>query len=82
MQFLSLYVKGFNPAATQLDDIKTFYSNFGEVINLKYTMSGACLVSFSDRESARNAKETTNGTFINGRTLEVTYFEPREIREL
>ena len=82
MQFLSLYIKGFNPAATQIDDIKTYYSNFGEVKNLKYTMTGACLISFADREAARNAKETTHGTMVNGRILEVTYFEPREIREL
>lgn len=40
------------------------------------------LVSFTDRETARVAKERINGALFNGRELEAYYFEPRELREL
>ncbi len=46
------------------------------------TKTGAVLVSFLDRDSARVAKERVNGSLFNGRELEAYYFEPRELREL
>lgn len=83
MQFLSLHIKGF-PIGTSVEDIRDyFHTQTGiEVKAVKITSSNAVLVSFNERDSARLAKERTNGALFCGRELEVFYFEPREIRQL
>ncbi len=82
MQFLSLHVKGFSAAHTSDDDIAAFFRAFGDVRNVKMTQTGAALVSFSDREAARRARDSSNGAFLNGYPLEVSLFEPKELRVL
>jgi len=49
---------------------------------VKMTQTGAALVSFSDREAARRARDSSNGAFLNGYPLEVSFFEPKELRVL
>lgn len=82
MQFLSLHVRGFNAQTTSAEDLTQYFRAFGEVKNLKITPSGAALVSFSDRDVARYVKDQTNGALFDGKMLEVSYFEPREVRML
>lgn len=82
MQFLSLHVRGFDAATTSIEDMRQYFAQFGEVRSTKVTNTGAILISFSDRESARNALEQTNGSSFNGTNLTVAYFEPREMRTI
>jgi RNA recognition motif-containing protein len=82
MQFLSLYVKGFNSMTTSPESLHQYFSNFGEIKTLKITPTGAVLISYADRECARTALEKANGAHFNGNTLSVAYFEPREIRSI
>jgi hypothetical protein len=83
LQYLSLHVKGFRLGTTAQEVIDFFHGQSGqEVKGVKITNTGAALVSFTDREAARVAKERINGALFNGRELEAYYFEPRELREL
>lgn len=61
MQYLSLHVKGFKVSETIAEDLKIFFSPYGEIKNVKVTNSGSALVSFLDRDAARKAKESSNG---------------------
>jgi RNA recognition motif-containing protein len=82
MQYMSLHVKGFNPQATRLEDLQEYFGQYGQIKSMKITHTGAALISFTERESARVAKESCNGTYFNGSHLNVSYFEPRELRSL
>lgn len=58
MQYLSLHVRGFNMNRSDfMQQLNDYFSQFGEVKNVKITQSGAALVSFNDRDCARKAKE-------------------------
>lgn len=83
MQYLSLFIKGYDRVSTQEEDLKKLFKPFGEVKNLKMNPNGFAFVSFTDRESARIAKEQLNGLLHSpGFTLEVAFFEAKEIRQL
>ncbi len=80
---MSLHVKGFRLGTTIQEVIDFFVAQTGQQVKgAKITNTGAVLVSFADRETARVAKERINGALFNGRELEAYYFEPRELREL
>lgn len=81
MQYLSLHIKGF-PNGTSVEEINAYFltQTGQEIKGAKITHTGAVLASFSDRDSARIAKERINGALFNGRELEAFYFEPRELR--
>lgn len=81
MQFLSLFVKGYDKDSTQEEDLKAIFRPFGEMKSFKMTSNGFSYVSYGDRDSARKAKETLNGiAFTPQHHLEVSFFEAREIR--
>ena len=82
MQFLSLHVRGFALTSTSAEELNFYYGGFGEVKSVKITATGAALVSFTDRETAKKAKEMSQGAILDGRHLEVAYFEPKEMREI
>ncbi len=80
---MSLHIKGFGPYVTQEEVNSFFYTYAGfHPRSVKITQTGAVLVSFNDRETAKIAKEKTNGVTYNSSELEVFYFEPKEIRDL
>ena len=81
MQFLSLFIKGYDKDTTQEEDLKSLFKPFGEIKSFKMTPNGYAFVSYGDRDSARKAKETMHGIiFSPATTLEVSFFEAREIR--
>jgi RNA recognition motif-containing protein len=82
MQHLSLHVCGFNLTPTSADDLTLYFRAFGDVKSVKVTPTGAALVSFGDRETARRAKEMSHGADFDGKLLSVDFFEPREVREI
>lgn len=61
MQYLSLHVKGYPFATVNEGDLITFFKAFGEVRSVKVTPTGAALVSFNDRDSAKRAKDQAHG---------------------
>lgn len=69
MQFLSLHVRGFDPDYTNVEEVRQYFSQFGEVKSLKVTQTGAVLISFHDRECARTALERAHGASFNGASL-------------
>lgn len=77
-------MKGFAPFSHTAEDLKVYFSNFGvDVRNIKLTPHGnAALVSFTDRDAAKKLKEAAQGAILDGRPLEISYFEPKEVRML
>lgn len=61
MQYLSLHVKGYPFLTMNEGDLATFFKAFGEVRSVKVTPTGAALVSFNDRDSAKRAKDQAHG---------------------
>jgi RNA recognition motif. (a.k.a. RRM, RBD, or RNP domain) len=82
MQYLSLHVKGFPRSDNVQQDVMTYFSGFGQVKTVKITTTGAALVSFHDRETAKRAKDQSQDAQVGGCQLDVSYFEPRELRQL
>ena len=63
--------------------MQDFFSQFGNVSNVKVlTDSSMAFVSFTDRESARAAKQAASEILFKGRNLYVAFVEPRETRRL
>ena len=83
LQYLNLFIKGHDKTTTTEDDFKSFFKDFGIAIkNIKVNPNGFAFVSFLDRDSAKKAKDFASNTPLNGHKLEVSYFEPKEIRSL
>ena len=82
LQYLGLHVTGFLLTPSSLEDLTNYFRQFGEVRTVKLTQTGAALVSFSDRESAKKAKDHSNGSNFEGHILHVSFYEPKEIRNL
>ncbi|CDW81947.1 polyadenylate-binding cytoplasmic and nuclear [Stylonychia lemnae] len=82
MMYLNLYVKGFNNLETTEDDLRQYFSAFGELRNLKINPNGYAYVCYKDREHARRAKEQAPQIPLNGQRLTVLFFEPKELRSL
>ena len=81
MQFLNLYVKGFD-FTTNEPELETFFGEFGQVKNVKIVPGcGFGFVSFIDRESAKRAKDQAPLRFFKGKNLTINYCEPRESRQ-
>jgi RNA recognition motif-containing protein len=57
MQYLNLFVKGFDPMTTK-EELEAFFGEFGTVKSLKIIPdSGRALVCYEERDGARFAKE-------------------------
>ena len=60
-----------------------FFTQFGNVNNAKILAdAGMAFVSFTDRESARAAKQAASEILFKGRHLFVAFVEPKETRRL
>ena len=81
MQFLNLYVKGFD-FTTNEPELETFFGEFGQVKNVKIVPDrGFGFVSFFDKESAKRAKDQAPLKLFKGKNLTVNYCEPKESRQ-
>lgn len=57
VQYMNLYVKGFDPAATK-EELEVYFGEFGSIQSLKVMPgAGMAFVCYSDRDGARIAKE-------------------------
>lgn len=80
MQLMNLIVRNVDPECTK-EEFEAFFRNFGEIKSLKLIPdSGIGFVCFTDRESARNAKENQN-LVLRDRKLSVSFCEPKESRQ-
>ena len=82
MMYLNLIIKNIDPSTTD-EELKGFFQQFGNVNNVKMLPeAGMGFVSFTDRESARAAKQAASEVLFKGRHLFVAFVEPRETRRL
>lgn len=82
MMYMNLIVKGLDPSTTETE-LSDFFSQFGNVNNVKVVPeTSIAFVSFTDRESARAAKQAVSEILFKGRNLYVAFVEPRETRRL
>ncbi len=82
MMYMNLIVKNVEPSTTE-QELQDFFTQFGNVNNVKLITDAAmAFVSFTDRESARAAKQAASEILFKGRTLYVAFVEPRETRRL
>lgn len=82
MMYLNLIVKNVDPSTTD-EELKDFFCQFGNVNNVKTCPEAQlAFVSFTDRESARAAKQAASEILFRGRHLYVAFVEPKETRRL
>lgn len=80
--YMNLIVKNVDSSTTD-QELKDFFSQFGNVSNAKMNADASmAFVSFTDRESARAAKQATSEILFKGKHLFVAFVEPRETRRL
>jgi polyadenylate-binding protein len=81
IQFLNLYVKGFDPAASE-EDLMSYFSEYGKIKSMKVVPgAGQAFVCFVERDAARTAKEQAPNKQFKGRRMYVSYCEPKEQRQ-
>lgn len=77
---LNLIVRNVDPYCT-LEEFELFFSNFGTIKRTKLIAeAGIGFVCFTDRESARQAKENPS-LMLKNRRLDVNFCEPKEQRQ-
>jgi RNA recognition motif-containing protein len=77
---MNLIVRHIEPGVTK-EEFEAFFKNFGEVRSTKLVPeAGIGFVCFTDRESARNAKESQN-LILHNKKLFVSFCEPKESRQ-
>ena len=82
MMYMNLIVKNVDPTTTE-QELSDFFSQFGNVNNVKVVVDASmAFVSFTDRESARAAKQAAAEILFKGRHLFVAFVEPKETRRL
>ena len=82
MMYMNLIVKNIDPSTSE-EELREFFLQFGNVNNVKLLNEAAmAFVSFTDRESARAAKQAAAEILFKGRYLYVAFVEPRETRRL
>lgn len=82
MMYMNLIVKGIDPTTSE-SDLSDFFAQFGSVNNVKVIPdTSIAFISFTDRESARAAKQAASEILFKGRNLYVAFVEPRETRRL
>ena len=82
MMYLNLIVKNVDPQTTE-SELRDFFAQFGNVQNVKVIAEAQMgFVSFTDRESARAAKQAVSEILFKGRHLFVAFVEPKETRRL
>ena len=80
MMMLNLIVKNVDENTTE-EELRQLYEGYGTVKSVKWIPeANTAFVCFNDREGARSGKENTHQMQFKGRTLFVTYCEPRESR--
>jgi polyadenylate-binding protein len=80
MQMLNLIVRNLDPETTK-EEFDELFGNFGSIRSSKLVPeSGIGFVCFTDRDSARKAKETMNLS-LRGRELNIAHCEPKESRQ-
>ncbi len=79
MQHFNLIVRNLDPDCTK-EEFDLLFRNFGEIKSSKLVPEAKVgFVCFTERESARNAKESNN-LVLRDRKLTVSYCEPKESR--
>jgi RNA recognition motif-containing protein len=79
---MNLIVKNVDGSCSE-QEITDFFSQFGKVNNVKMiSEANMAFVSFTDRESARAAKQAASEILFKGRHLFVAFVEPKETRRL
>ena len=82
MMYMNLIIKNVDPSTTE-QEMSDFFAQFGNVNNVKIlTDASMAFVSFTDRESARAAKQASSEILFKGRHLFVAFVEPKETRRL
>ena len=82
MMYMNLIVKNVDPSTSE-QELRDFFTQFGNVNNVKlHSDASMAFVSFTDRESARAAKQAASEILFKGRHLFVAFVEPRETRRL
>jgi len=82
MMYMNLIVKNVDASTTE-QELRDFFNQFGNVNNVKLLAeTGMAFVSFTDRESARAAKQAAAEILFKGRHLFVAFVEPKETRRL
>lgn len=82
MMYMNLIVKNVDGSCSE-QEITDFFSQFGKVNNVKMiSEANMAFVSFTDRESARAAKQAASEILFKGRHLFVAFVEPKETRRL
>ena len=57
IQYLNLYVKGFDPTASE-EDLRGYFSEYGKIKSMKVVSgTGQAFVCFAERDAAKTAKE-------------------------
>lgn len=80
MQLLNLIVRNVDPECSK-EEFEAFFKNFGEIRSTKLVPEASLgFVCFTDRESARMAKENAN-LVLRNRRLDVAFCEPKESRQ-
>ena len=80
--YMNLIVKNVDPSTTE-QELVDFFSQFGNVNNVKMLSEAQmAFVSFTDRESARAAKQAASEVLFKARHLFVAFVEPKETRRL
>ena len=80
--YLNLIVKNVDPSTTD-QELSDFFQQFGHVNNVKvHSDASMAFVSFTDRESARAAKQGASDILFKGKHLFIAFVEPRETRRL
>ena len=80
MMMLNLVVKNVDESTTE-EELVQLYEGYGTVKNVKWIPEAkTAFVCYNDREGARSGKENTSQMQFKGRTLFVTYCEPKESR--
>ena len=77
---MNLIVRHVDPEVTK-EEFEAFFKNFGDVRSVKLVPeAGIGFVCFTDRESARAAKDSQN-LMLRNRKLIVSFCEPKESRQ-
>jgi len=80
--YMNLIVKNVDSSCSE-QEVTDFFSQFGNVSNVKVVAeANMAFVSFTDRESARAAKQAASEILFKGRHLFVAFVEPKETRRL
>lgn len=80
MQLLNLIVRNMSPETTK-EEFEEFFGQFGEIRSSKLVPESQIgFVCYTDRESARKAKEMS-GTALHNYQLRIDYCEPKEQRQ-